>query len=101
VIDEKRFTKTQGKEVVHNVIMENRKRISISGIEDVESFDEDSIILYTELGTLQIKGEDLHINKLSVESGEVMVEGEIDSLTYSDSDGSKNKGIGFFGKLFK
>lgn len=100
MIDEKRFAKTSVKESAQNIILENRKRLSISGTEDVESFDEDSIVLYTELGVLNIKGSDLHINKLSIESGEVVVEGEIDSITYTDED-AKSKGLGFFGRLFK
>ena len=101
MIDEKRFTKTQPKEIVHNVILENRKRLSISGVEDVDSFDEDSIILYTDIGTLHIKGTDLHINKLSVESGEVVVDGEIDSLSYSDAESGKSRGLGLLSKMFR
>lgn len=98
-MDEKRFTKNQTKEVFHNIILENRKKLSLSGVEDVDSFDEDCITLYTQTGTLAVKGSDLHINKLSVESGEVIVEGDIDSLTYSDDDG--NRSAGFFSKLFR
>ena len=101
LIDEKIFTKTQTNEFSHNLIMENRKKLSISGVEDVDSFDEDTIILYTEIGMLTIKGAQLHINKLSVETGEVVVEGEIDSVTYSDADSAKSRGIGFIGKLFR
>jgi len=101
MIDEKRFNKTAGRETLHNLIMENRRKLSVSGVEDVESFDEESIILYTEAGLLTIKGNELHINKLSVESGEVAIEGEIDSVVYSDADSSKGSGIGLLGKLFK
>lgn len=101
MIDEKRFSRTSASELVHNVIIENRKKLSISGVEDVESFDEDSIVLYTGLGSMTIRGEDLHINKLSVESGEVVIEGEIDSLAYSDAGEGKNRGSGFFSRLFK
>lgn len=100
MIDDKRFTKTPVKESVQNIILENRRRLSISGTEDVESFDEDSIVLYTQLGVLTVKGTDLHINKLSVESGEVVVEGEINSVAYTDDD-VKGKGLGFFGKMFR
>ena len=98
--DDKRFTKAAVRECVQNLILENRKKLSISGVSDIESFDEESIVLYTELGTLNIKGNSLHINRLSVESGDVEVAGEIDSMAYTDDD-AKTKGFGIFGKLFK
>ena len=101
MIDEKRFTKTQAQDTTHNIIMENRRKLSVSGVEDVESFDEDSIILYTHAGLMTIKGCDLHINKLSVETGEVAIEGEISSVTYSDDEMSKGHGAGFLSKLFR
>ena len=99
MIDEKRFMKSVAKETVHNIIMENRRKISVSGVEDVDSFDEESVSLYTQGGLLIIKGEGLHINKLSLESGDVTVEGEITSLVYSDE--TKEKNTSFFGKLFR
>lgn len=83
----------------HNLILENRRNLNVSGIEDVDSFDEDTIVLFTETGVLTVKGEDLHINKLSVEAGDISVEGDIYSLEYSDED--MKKGGGFFSKLFK
>ncbi len=99
MIDEKRFGKAPIKETSQNVIMENRKKLSVSGVLDVESFDEDSVFLYTEAGMLNIKGEELHINKLSVESGDVTVEGRISSLVYTEEEG-KGRG-GFLSKIFK
>ena len=101
MLDEKRFGKTAPKEVLHNLILENRKKLTLSGIEDVDSFDEDSITLFTETGSLSIKGAQLHINRLNVESGEVSIEGEIDSLVYSDGDGAKGKGLGFLARMFR
>lgn len=98
-MDEKRFSKVQQKEITQNVIMENRRKLSISGVTDVESFDEETIVLSTEAGTLIIKGSALHINKLSLESGEVAVEGEIDALNYSDEE-TKNHGS-ILSKLFR
>lgn len=83
----------------HNIIMENRGRISISGVEDVETFNEEKIVLLTQMGMLSIDGSTLHINSLSVESGEMLVEGEINAITYSD-DGSSSK-TGFFARLFQ
>lgn len=99
MIDEKRFSKSITKDAVHNIIMENRKKISVSGVEDVESFDEVCVTLYTSEGMLLIKGENLHINKLSLDSGEVIVDGDISSLTYTDE--TKEKHTSFLGKIFK
>ena len=87
------------KVLVHNLVMENREKLSVSGVIDVDSFCEDSIILYTDMGTLTIKGGNLHINKLSVDTGDLMINGDVDSLVYSN--GIKNKGEGMFAKLFK
>jgi len=99
MIDEKRFIKNNAKETVHNIIMENRKKVSISGVDDVDSFDDDAVTLYTQGGMLSVKGENLHINKLSLESGEVIVEGEIVSLLYTDDVKEKHGSI--LSKLFR
>lgn len=85
-------------EVLHNLIMENREKLSVSGVEDVESYNEEEIILHTQMDTLVITGYDLRINKLSVDTGEVSIEGNIDSLRYITS--SKNKGS-FLSRIFK
>lgn len=100
MLDEKRFQKTLPKETLHNAILENRKKLTLSGIEDVDCFDEESITLFTDDGSLTVKGSDLHINKLSVETGEVSIEGRVDSLIYSDGE-SKSKGMSFFARLFR
>ena len=62
---------------VHNVILEGRKNLTISGVTDVDSFDERCISLYTQLGELVIKGRELHINSMSVETGDMTIEGDI------------------------
>ena len=85
----------------HNIIMENRKKISVSGVEDVDSFDEETVVIFTNMGLLTIKGTDLHINKLNIEAGDVAIEGEIDSFEYSDAEGKRSGGQGFFSKMFK
>ncbi|MBC8536775.1 sporulation protein YabP [Feifania hominis] len=82
----------------HNIILENRKSMSISGIEDVDSFDEETVVLYTDDGTLVIRGSELHINRLNVESGDLSVEGRIDSLSYEDGESKKG---GFFARLMR
>ena len=73
----------------HRLTMEGREKLTISGVEDVISFDEHEILLDTLEGTLLLRGEGLHINKLSVESGELQIEGLIDTLEYSDSAPSR------------
>jgi len=82
----------------HNIILENRRMITISGVSDIDSFDEQTVTLFTDLGDLEIRGSNLHINKLSVETGEVNIEGDIVAMIYSDN--VKTSG-GFFSKIFK
>ena len=93
-MDEKKAIK-----MPHSLIMQDRRNLSVSGVLDVDSFDEQMIVLFTEQGELTIKGSDLHINKLSVDTGELSVEGYIDSLYYSEE--KTNAKSGFFAKLFK
>ena len=98
-IIEDKTTRANASKPLHNIIVENREKISISGVEDVESFDEENIVLHTQMGVLSLKGTDLHINKFNVETGELVIEGEIDELIYSDSDGYGKK-RGLFSKMF-
>lgn len=85
----------------HKVSMNNRRNVSITGVNDVLSFDVKEVLLETELGMLMMKGADLHISRLSLEKGEVDVEGKIDSLTYSEHDSFAKKSESLLGKLFK
>ncbi len=82
----------------HNVVLEGRKNLTVSGVADVDSFDEETVIVFTDLGELTIRGNNLHINRLSVEVGELTVEGEIAALIYSDET---PKSGGFFSKVFR
>jgi len=82
----------------HHVILENRTGLSVSGVEDVESFDENTMVMYTGKGTLVVRGEGLHIEKLSLDGGDLKVEGNIDSLSYED--GGREKG-GLLARLFR
>lgn len=82
-----------------NVILENRKKASISGVSDVDSFDERTIVLFTNLGQLTVKGHNLHINRLNVETGEVVIDGDIDSFVYSEK--TSKKASGFVERLLK
>ena len=86
--------------VVQNLVLENREKLSISGVLDVLSFDDQVVIVETELGLLTVKGDNLRINKLSIDTSEVIVEGEIYNLAYSENDLEK-KSSGILGKIFK
>lgn len=83
----------------HNIILENRKSLNISGITDVDSFDEREISLYTELGELTIQGRELHIDTMSVETGNMTITGDIWSLVYGDKE--RRGPISAIGKLFR
>lgn len=87
---------------MHKVTMTNRRNCTLSGVNDVLSFDIHEILLETEQGMLMIKGDDLHVSRLTLDKGEVDVEGKIDSFTYSDvSGGGGNKGESLLAKLFR
>lgn len=86
-------------ELPHNVIIEGRKRVSVSGVDDVESFDETAVVMSTNQGVLVLRGVDLRIEKLSLDSGDVAIEGIIDRLEYEDD--ARPQGGGLFGRLFK
>ena len=83
-------TKTLG---VHKITSNNRKNIYITGVTDVISFDLNQVLLETEYGMVTVKGQDLHVGKLSVDQGELSVDGRIDSLTYADTIAGKSKSI--------
>ncbi len=90
--DDKRIT------FPHNISLEERKNLTVSGVTDIGSYDEQCIIAVTELGELTIKGQGLHIIKMSVDAGELIVEGMVSALEYSEMH--ENTG-GFFSRLFK
>jgi sporulation protein YabP len=96
-MEEKKIQKPKS----HNVLLENRKKLNISGVLDVDSFNDEYILIDTELGFLVIRGLNLKIKKLSLESAEISVDGNIASLEYTADDSSKGKSPSFFSKLFK
>ncbi len=83
--------------VPHNLILENRRSLTATGVSNVDSFDDQTVVARTDLGDLVIHGEKLHIEKLNIESGELTLSGEIASMTYAEPRGSG----GVFSKLFK
>lgn len=85
----------------HKISMMNRRTGSITGVSDVISFDISEVLLETELGMLQIKGADLHVNRLSLEKGEIDLEGRIDSIQYSEISDFKKGGETLLNRLFR
>lgn len=89
------------KQRAHKFMLTNRRTCLVSGVSDVISFDLSEILLETDQGMLMIKGSDLHVNRLTLEKGEVDIEGRIDSLTYSELNNYGEKGESLLGRLFK
>lgn len=82
----------------HHVMLEDRKHLTVSGVEDVERFDESTIVLSTSQGAMTISGEGLHIEKLSLDGGDLKVEGEIEALVYEEGRGTQG---GFLTRLLR
>ena len=83
----------------HTLHMEDREKLHIGGVLEVTSFDEEGIMMETACGLLFLKGNHLHIGKLDLDAGDVTVDGNIDSLTYSD--GTFTEKHSFLSKLFR
>ena len=90
----------KNRNILQNIFLENREKLSISGVLDVFSFDDQIIIIETELGLLTIKGENLKITKLSLDTSDFIVEGFINNIFYSNNDNVK-KNQNLFSKIFK
>lgn len=90
------------KQRTHKLTLNNRRSCTVTGVVDVLSFDVSEIMLETDQGMLMIKGNELHVNRLTLEKGEVDIDGKIDSLTYSEAGSSYgSKGESLLSKLFK
>ncbi|KAB3531891.1 sporulation protein YabP [Alkaliphilus pronyensis] len=89
------------KSKTHNLILENREKLSLSGVEHVNSFNSEIITLQTVAGGLTIKGEELDVNKLNLEDGNLVITGVVHSLVYSSRDSIGSKGSGFLSKMFR
>ena len=85
----------------HKVVLYNRGRANITGVVDVISFDENQVILDTDQGMLTVKGKNLHISRLTIEKGEVDIDGTVDSLVYSSNESLRKSGESVFSRLFK
>ncbi|MEK3800839.1 sporulation protein YabP [Peribacillus sp. FSL H8-0477] len=84
----------------HDVIMRGRRLLDITGVKQVESFDNEEFLLETSMGFLSIRGHNLQMKNLDVDKGIVSIKGKIDDLVYLDEH-TGEKAKGFFGKLFK
>jgi len=85
-------------EMPHTVVIDGRERLSVSGVEEVESFDENIVIMLTTRGILEVRGENLHIGRLNLDNGELALEGLVFSVAYEDDEAEKG---GFFSRLFR
>lgn len=85
----------------HKVILSGRKNCTINGVNDVLAFDNHEILLETEMGVLMVKGNEMHVGRLSLDKGEVDIDGSIDSLTYSEQSIKMDKNESLFTRLFK
>lgn len=84
--------------VSHKITLIDRNRLEVTGVEEVESFDENTIIMSTSRGELIVRGEGLHIETLSLDGGALKVDGTVESLTYEDK--AEDRG-GLWGRLFR
>lgn len=94
-MEEKQYAKA------HKLILSNRRTGTITGVADVISFDITEVLLETEQGMLMIKGADLHVNRLTLEKGEIDIEGRIDSLAYSEVTSFQKQSESLIGRLFR
>ena len=85
----------------HACFLQNRAAANLTGVREVVSFDENQVIMDTDQGLLTLKGKDLHVSRLSVEKGEVDVEGTVDSLAYSSNEAYRKAGQPLNARQFK
>lgn len=84
----------------HRIIVNNREEMTISGVLDVISFDEEMVVIETEMGILEIKGESLHVNQLNLENGEMNLTGDIEGIEYDDKTMYRKGGKSIINRLF-
>jgi len=97
-MDNKAIQKSVRNDMPHNIIMENRSKISVSGVENAESYNESEVILHTSKGILTIRGDMLNLSKLNLDSGEITVNGRIICLEYTEP---KKSGTSILSRIFK
>lgn len=82
----------------HSLILENRRTLTATGVSNVDSFNDETVVAITDLGDLTVHGSNLHIDKLNLETGELTLDGDITSMTYTEN---RSSGGGVFSRLFK
>ena len=87
------------KNIIQNIILENREKLSVSGVQDILTFDEEEITLDTQLGILTVRGNDLKVEKLSLDTGEIVAKGSFYSFSYQQDTAPKREG--FFKSIFR
>ena len=86
----------------HTVLIEDRSRIKINCVDDVESFNDEKVVVYTSMGVMIVTGFDFKVSKLSVEDGQLVIDGEVDKVEYMETaKDDRNESGGFFGRLFR
>lgn len=94
----KEQNKVESPAMPHRINLNERSELTISGVTDVDSFDDMTVVVYTSLGELTVKGNGLHISRLNIESGDLTLEGTVESLTYTEL---RSRSGGLLGKLFR
>lgn len=91
---------TEQKNAAHNLVMENRRRLVLSGVREVEGFTETEVLLFTDMGQLTVKGNNLHVSQVNTDTGELIMSGDtVNSLVYSDKP--RRTPNNFITKLFR
>jgi sporulation protein YabP len=85
----------------HTIMIDNRERVVITGVQDVDSFNEVEVVLMTDVGILSILGQDLHIAKLSLDEGQLVIEGMIAAADYNDAQPAQKGGGGLMSRFFR
>ncbi len=85
----------------HRLIIENREHTEVTGVIHVDSFDDEEVVMETELGLLAVRGENLHIKHLNLEQGEVTIDGYILELAYADEKQARGRGKNILERLFR
>jgi len=88
-------------QVRHKLTLMDREVLDVSGVVNVEKFTDDDIILETEQGMLNIKGDKMHMKQLNLDGGFITIEGVIKTMAYSEGTATKEKGKGFLRSIFK
>ena len=86
----------------HQFTLKNREQMSVEGVINVESFDDQEVLVETDQGMMHVRGDDLHIKELNLEGGTLLVTGFGRGIEYTgDGPRKKGKGRGLLGKMFK